>query len=58
MPNAWLDLPGFREAVVQVVSDSGNADDGWLDSAQAATYLGVTRPVSCRAGSSPRGRGR
>jgi excisionase family DNA binding protein len=43
MPNAWLDLPGFREAVAHVVSDSGNADDGWLDSAQAADYLDVSR---------------
>ena len=39
--STWLALPGFAEAVRQAIEQP--ADDGWLDSAQAAEYLGVSR---------------
>jgi hypothetical protein len=42
--NAWLDLPGFEEAVAHVVENVGRpADDGFLDADAAAEYLGLTR---------------
>jgi predicted DNA-binding transcriptional regulator AlpA len=39
--STWLALPGFAEAVRQAIEQP--ADDGWLDSEQAAEYLGVSR---------------
>jgi excisionase family DNA binding protein len=42
--NAWLQVPGFREAVEQVLAEAGTpANDGWLGSTEAAAYLGVSR---------------
>ena len=41
--NAWLDLPGFEEAVALVVENVDRADDGFLDADGAAEYLGLTR---------------
>lgn len=41
--NAWLDLPGFGEAVARVVDGIDRADDGFLDADGAAEYLGLTR---------------
>ena len=41
--NAWLDLPGFEEAVARVVENVDRADDGFLDADGAAEYLGLTR---------------
>jgi excisionase family DNA binding protein len=39
--SSWLALPGFREAVEHITERP--ADDGWLSSAEAAEYLGVSR---------------
>jgi len=39
--SSWLALPGFADAVRQLVQQP--ADDGWLGSAEAATYLDVSR---------------
>lgn len=48
--NAWLDLPGFREAVAQVVENAGRtADDGFLDVESAAQYLCTTPKAIYRA---------
>jgi excisionase family DNA binding protein len=42
--SAWLELPGFREAVARVIEEADPpADDGFLDSDGAAEYLGLTR---------------
>jgi excisionase family DNA binding protein len=42
--NAWLDLPGFEEAVAHVVDARQPADDdGFLDARGAAEYLGLSR---------------
>ena len=43
MSNAWLELPGFEEAVARVVENVDRADDGFLDADGAAEYLGLTR---------------
>jgi hypothetical protein len=41
--SSWLLLPGFEEAVANVVENVGRpADDGFLDTHGAAEYLGLT----------------
>jgi excisionase family DNA binding protein len=39
----WLALPGFAEAVQAIISEGRPANDRWLDSEEAADYLGVSR---------------
>src|SRR2546421_669467 len=47
--NAWLDLPGFEEAVARVVENvDRRADDGFLDADRAAAYLGLSARPSMR----------
>lgn len=42
--NSWLDLPGFREAVAEVVEAAiPEPDEGFLNAAGAAEYLDVSR---------------
>jgi excisionase family DNA binding protein len=42
--SSWLALPGFEEAVTQVVDAVGRpADEGFLDTHGAAEYLGLSR---------------